>query len=256
MLGQLRKTHSRGFIINHVEVEVIQQLIEVNRQFYQTFAEPFHRTRRQVQPGVRKILNELPAEAQILDLGCGNGETWRTLQGKKHRGRYWGLDFSDGLLKHARGENQTDQASFMIRDLTTEDWDAGFNEESFDTIFAFAALHHIPGIPLRLNILKKIWGLLAPTGMFYLSVWQFKNSPRLTERIQPWEKVGLTQDQVESGDFLLDWRSGAYGLRYIHLFEDHELSFLADKCGFRIMETFFSDGQGGKLGLYQRWERV
>jgi hypothetical protein len=72
-------------------------------------------------------------------------------------------------------------------------------------------------------------------------------------RIQPWEKVGLTTSQVDPGDYLLDWRHGGYGLRYVHHFSETELDQLAVASGFDILETFNSDGEGGKLGLYQVW---
>ena len=82
------------------------------------------------------------------------------------------------------------------------------------------------------------------------------NSEKLKDRIQPWEDAGLSPEEVEPGDYLLDWRSGGLGLRYAHHFSAQELSQLAAETGFRLVESFFSDGEGGRLGLYQVWERV
>ena len=61
---------------------------------------------------------------------------------------------------------------------------------------------------------------------------------------------------VEAHDYLLDWRSGGKGLRYVHHFEERELAELAKASGFRIMDTFYSDGEKGNLGLYQVWKPV
>jgi hypothetical protein len=58
---------------------------------------------------------------------------------------------------------------------------------------------------------------------------------------------------MDPGDALLDWRSGGLGLRYVHHFTPDELSDLARDAGFSLEETFWSDGEGGRLGLYQVW---
>jgi hypothetical protein len=88
------------------------------------------------------------------------------------------------------------------------------------------------------------------------SVWQFLNSPRLAVRVQPWEKVGLSVEQVDPGDYLLDWRHGGTGVRYVHHFSAEELAALAGETGYKILETFHSDGQAGRLGLYQIWSPI
>lgn len=85
--------------------------------------------------------------------------------------------------------------------------------------------------------------------------WQFLNSERLRERIQPWQRAGLLAGQVDEGDYLLDWRSGGEGLRYAHHFSEAEMSDLAAQSGFSVLETFHSDGENGRLGLYQIWQR-
>ena len=117
-------------------------------------------------------------------------------------------------------------------------------------------LHHIPGLDLRRGILQKAHGLLAPGGKFIHSEWQFLNSDKLKARIQPWERIDLSAADVDPGDALLDWRSGGNGLRYVHHFSEQELLGLAAECGFRVVESFLSDGAGGRLGLYQTWEGI
>jgi hypothetical protein len=101
-----------------------------------------------------------------------------------------------------------------------------------------------------------VHNLLNPSGSFIHSVWQPLHSPRLKERILPWTIVGLSDDQIEAGDYLIDWRQGGKGIRYIHSFTEDELAELANQCGFSIKNSFYSDGEGGRLGLYQIWKRV
>ncbi|NUM45918.1 MAG: class I SAM-dependent methyltransferase, partial [Anaerolineales bacterium] len=93
----------------------------------------------------------------------------------------------------------------------------------------------------------------TPPPLFILSNWQFLNSPRWVARIQPWERVGLTSEDVAPNDYILDWRRGGEGLRYVHHFSVPELSALAGTTDFEVLETFESDGAEGNLGLYQIW---
>ncbi len=235
--------------------EVVRQLIEINRQFYQDFGEAFAITRRRVQPGVRQLINRWKATDRILDLGCGGGQLARELAEAGHRGGYLGLDFSIPLLREAARIPTGYSALFLQADLTrTEEWESRVARAApFDRITAFAVLHHIPGHALRLHLLQAVRRLLHPQGFFYHSEWQFLNSPRLSRRIQPWESVGLSAADLEEGDYLLDWRHGGRGLRYVHHFSLSELEQLASEAEFEIVETFFSDGENHRLGLYQVW---
>ncbi len=233
------------------------QLIDLNRTFYQTFANQFSATRQRIQPGVLRILNQISSQESVLDLGCGNGELGKELFIRGHKGPYAGLDSNADLLKIARGNlPNLSSVSLMQKDLTSPSWDNDLPIKQYDIILAFAVLHHIPGMALRQQVMKKIRSLAVPDGRFIHSEWQFLNSPRLCKRIQPWDKVGLNLDQVEVGDFLIDWRQGGQGFRYVHHFDIRELESLAVDTGFKILETFSSDGEGGNLGLYQIWKRV
>jgi len=109
---------------------------------------------------------------------------------------------------------------------------------------------------LRLNILRVVQQLMKPDGILVHSNWQFLNSERLKARIQPWETAAISGSEVDVGDYLLDWRNGGTGLRYVHHFNESELDELAKASGFRIMDTFQSDGERGNLGLYQVWRPV
>src|SRR3972149_531369 len=82
--------------------ETAQRLVELNRQFYESFAADFSATRRRLQPGVLRALADLSPEDSILDLGCGSGALALWLAKRNHRGEYVGVDFSDSLLAAAR----------------------------------------------------------------------------------------------------------------------------------------------------------
>jgi 2-polyprenyl-3-methyl-5-hydroxy-6-metoxy-1,4-benzoquinol methylase len=238
-----------------VDTATIFKLINLNRQFYQSFAQQFSTTRARLQPGVLAILEQTPRHADILDLGCGNGELARQLASRAHSGIYHGLDFSTELVNLARAKITTPlQATFNVADLTSGDWQDQLSAQEFDIVFAFAVLHHIPSNQLRRDVLHKAREHLKSGGRLFLSSWQFLDSPRLQARLQPWESVGLSESDVDPGDYLLDWRHGGYALRYVHHFSKEELEILAQETGFQTRETFHSDGEGGILGLYQYWD--
>ncbi|MEX1249013.1 MAG: class I SAM-dependent methyltransferase [Anaerolineales bacterium] len=237
-----------------MDAAIAQRLVALNKQFYQSLAGPFSATRGRLQPGVLRVLDGVPVEADILDLGCGNGGVAAELERRGHQGQYAGVDSSEELLHVARSKVNDLRATFLQADLTAINWkDQLPSVGPFDFIFAFAVLHHIPSRVLRLLFLAQVRGLLAAGGRFVLSNWQFLNSPRLRTRIQPWETVGLSATAMDEGDFLLDWRSGGTGLRYVHHFNEREMTELTQKGGFKQVDSFFSDGKLGNLALYQAW---
>jgi SAM-dependent methyltransferase len=250
-----------------MQPNVITSLLNINAQFYQTFATSFAATRRRIQPGVRHILNQLPRHGCWLDLGCGSGNLAVEWVLSAKTGVYHGLDFSSGLLAEAHKVIEPLQHPdlsilFDQIDLSSPDWQKSVTGQPWDGALAFAVLHHLPSELLRREVLSTVRALLHPGGFFIHSEWQFQNSPKLLARSQPWNLVNLESGELEEGDTLLDWRQTApgqpeqRGLRYVHLFTTSELENLASKCGFTITDQFESDGEGGRLGLYQVWQAV
>ncbi len=202
------------------------------------------------------MLEILKGDEHILDLGCGNGELARELAKRGHHGSYLGVDFSLPLLRDAESQPETFSARFEQVDLTQLSAFSGQLNDHWSLITAFATLHHIPSHQLRLNILRTVRQLLKSNGLFVHSNWQFLNSEKLKARIQPWEAAAISGSDVDAGDYLLDWRSGGAGLRYVHHFDEDELQELADATGFHIRDKFYSDGETRNLGLYEIWESV
>lgn len=233
-----------------METAVLQRLLTLNRDFYQAFGRAYAEKRGFLQPGVTRLLARLPPRTNVLDVGCGHGRVLETLREQGFQGTYIGVDASPVLLDEARRRAQ--QVAFPVhlaqRDLAHPDWDRDLPD--VDVVLCFAVLHHLPGRELRLRVLHQMHRLLVPQGQLWLSVWNLLRSPRLKARVQPWERVGLHPQQVDPGDLLVDWRHGGYGLRYIHQFTLPELEALLSAAGFHLQESFLSDGEGGRLGLY------
>jgi len=238
-----------------MNLSTAERLLALNSNFYNYFGDQFSATRQRLQPGVKKILETIQSDVSVLDLGCGNGHFLRELFGRGHKATLLGVDFSLPLLRDAestpgvsfREVNLTQLAGICNQLLVAGRW---------SLVTAFATLHHIPSVEMRLDILRTVRKLMKDDGKFILSNWQFLNSAKLRSRIQSWDRVGINESDLDEGDYLLDWRSGGEGLRYAHQFSAAELSGLANQAGMRVIDSFLSDGDGGNLGLYQVWERA
>lgn len=249
-----------------MEPLTFQRLLTLNHTFYQKFGPAFAATRRRIQPGVRRVIAGLPVGGRILDLGCGSGALALELDRMWITGSYIGLDFSAELLAEARSAmKQAVPGGVDIRfaqaDLTDSNWTELAAAFPVDVALAFAVLHHIPGRDTRARILRQLNDLLPEGGVFIHSEWQFQHSPRLMDRRVAWEAAGIDERELDPGDTLLDWRYAlpgqpeSTGLRYVHLFTREELADLAEETGFSIESEFESDGEGGRLGLYQGWRK-
>ena len=240
---------------------VAQQLIAMNREFYEEFGGSFASTRKRIQPGVHKILQTVISDGIWLDMGCGSGSFAAAWQEELFEGNYIGVDFSAELLKEAMSAVAVDGMlpkiiRFMQADLTKKDWVQVFRDQPFDGVVSFATLHHIPGVELQKQFLLQANALLKPGKPLVLSVWQFQNSEKLMKRILPWNQFGISEADVDPGDVMLDWRAdesgdiGKRGYRYVHLFTSEALRKMAMECGFSVVDEFTSDGSSGDLALY------
>lgn len=233
------------------------KLLEINQQFYNQYASSFSLTRHQAQPGVRLLAQHIESHAAVLDVGCGNGTLARALNAQGFSGTYLGIDMSPGLLKNARKLLNIPLPGiydFRLVDLSQADWTDHIHRRTYDWLVSFAVLHHLPGADFRQQTINKFSQLISPQSHISVSVWQWQNSPRLRKKILPWSSVGLDAKDVDDGDVLLDWRAGqSPGIRYVHTFSEESLTQLAQSAGFKVIETFYSDGKTGNLALYQIW---
>ena len=243
--------------MGEMEEAVAQQLRELNRRFYDEFAGSFADSRAATEPGVERILAHVKPGNSFLDLGCGNGRVALQLP----RGcRYVGVDFSAEILALAKAQMMASQAKnstlkashFIAADLMNDPWPELVAKIStrYDWSLLRAVLHHVPGFEHRCEIVAQAASLLASEGRLALANWQFTAIPRLRRRFLPWETIGLHPEDVEPGDYLLDWKRDGYGLRYVHLIDEEETRRLAEAAGLRIEELFRADGRSNDLTLY------
>jgi hypothetical protein len=76
------------------------------------------------------------------------------------------------------------------------------------------------------------------------------DSERQRRKVVDWERAGLTAADVEANDYLLTWRGGGFGLRYVAFVDAAEITALAEAAGLHVEAQFRSDGREGDLNLY------
>jgi len=225
-------------------------LLDLNRSFYDQFARQFAQSRTPDQPGWRRLLPFLPETGLLLDVGCGHGRLAHFLASQGRRVAYVGVDSSPALLEIARAGAGELDAAFVEADITAPGWHRRLPHARYTAVTALAVLHHIPGWQRRRALLTELGALLADDGRLALSTWQFMNEARLRRKVTPWQAAGLSEEQVEAGDYLLDWQRGGLGLRYCHLVNEAELAALAGQAGLHVQALFQDDGREGNLNQF------
>jgi len=230
--------------------EVINLLNDLNRTFYDELAEAFAASRGTSEPGLVRALAQAQPGARVLDLGCGQGRVAGLLPAGCE---YVGMDFSSEMLAIAeRAANTSHLGStprFVIGDLLDPAWPT-LVPGRYDWVVLRAVLHHIPGAENRQAIVNRAAGCLAPQGRLLLANWQFLEIERLRRRLLPWDVTGLLPDDVEPGDYLLNWQREGYGIRYVHLIDEDETTTLTTSAGLTIETLFRADGHHNNLTLY------
>jgi tRNA (uracil-5-)-methyltransferase TRM9 len=236
-----------------VDAETVNKLLETNRAFYSQFSDDFSESRSSERFNIEPFREHLRDGIRLLDAGCGNGRFANTLQDAGYMLEYVGIDGSAELIAHAQKRAPSlsgGHAEFRVVDLTVPNWGESLADVApFDVVVSLAVLHHIPAFEGRTQVLREFRTLLKPHGTLVLSNWQFTHSERLRKKIVGWHTIGLDESQIEHNDYLLDWKRGGTGYRYVHLIDQSEIQQLAEASGFRVMKQFYADADLNLLSI-------
>ena len=193
-------------------------------------------------------------------MGCGNGRLAVLLDRERPGSSYLGVDAVPELIEEARARASDlshTQTTFRILDVSEQGWTrrlpgvpSSASFDGFDCAVALAVLHHVPDFDLRAQLLRDIAGLLSSDGYAIVSTWRFLAHERMRRKIVGWEILGIRQDDLDPGDYLLDWKRGGRGLRYCHMVDEQEMEALAAASGLDVRKTFRAGGREGDLSLF------
>lgn len=112
-------------------------------------------------PWVWDTLEQLPAKAKVLELGCGSGAMWMACPARIPPG--WSItvsDFSPGMLDSAWRNLVTLKRGFKFEEIDAQS--IPYDDETFDIVIANSMLYHVPD---RHKALGEIHRVLKVDGM-------------------------------------------------------------------------------------------
>jgi SAM-dependent methyltransferase len=233
----------------------IDQILKLNKDFYELNAQAFSSTREgawrgwdRLTPYIRKFLvnREATNTFSVLDLGCGNGRFYKFLNTNNLKFTYLGVDISTALFKAAAMLNPG--AKFVNSDFLQVDSLVKIHRK-FDLVVGFGVTHHIPDKNLRAEWFKNLYKLVTDNGMVVMTFWQDEFSE---------DKVENTSLKLDENDYLLKWANNPNALRYVHRYsaEEHaEIEDLVHQSGLSVADRYLADGQSGKSNLYLVWKK-
>ena len=115
-------------------------------------------------------LMNVPRNARVLDVGCGNGWATRLLAEKARDGRVVGIDIADEMIGIAH-ESSASFSNIEFRVASAEN--LPFSDGEFTHAFSMESLYYYDDMPGALREIKRV---LAPGGLFVTVVDLYKEN--------------------------------------------------------------------------------
>lgn len=227
--------------------QTIDQLNQLNKDFYQTVGQAFDRTRHAPWLGWQKCISHIDQhfigkdEISVLDVGCGNGRFGLALQEQSAKEfTYTGIESDEYLLHKAKSALSSIKVSFLHADIM----DFNFEELSkTDVAVLFGVIHHIPSFEKRRKLLLQLSEVLNKDGLLCISAWQFPQLKKFAEKKVAIEKIpSIDPQDLEDGDYFLGWDQHSTAIRYCHHVDEQELEKLIDTTVLQPVEQWYDDG--------------
>lgn len=214
-----------------------RKLLQSVSESYNQIANEFSDTRHYAWDEFKYFKPYLFENAEIVDLGCGNGRLIKFLDqyylGQPYR--YVGIDNSTNLLQAAH--QKFPKNVFLPGDQLN----IPLSENQADIIFNIAAFHHIPSKILRLKALAEMKKVLRHNGILIITVWNLWQTKYWWANLTGWLRSIFSLGDYAVNDLYIPWKNGqgkVVSKRYYHNFIPAELNRLLKKSGFTIMESF------------------
>ena len=179
---------------------VLQTIDAYERSAKECVARRNKRRHRQ-PPLLAKWIQRLPADARLLDMGCGGGQDAGDLDRRGYR--VMGVDRTSALLSEGRRRYRS--LSLVRADFRF----LPFQAKSFDGLWAGASLMHLPKPDAR-RTLADLYRLVRPGGLFASTVTHGVKSSLVTDGWVPgryfarWRKDELARAVRRAGWNILE----------------------------------------------------
>lgn len=250
----------------------INRLNQLNKKFYEIVAEEFNETRSRAWEGWEKLfessafvnLLNLHKKLFVLDIGSGNGRFAHFLASKNLLLRYLGVDVNKTLLTKGLEQElfKNDEDNFRLEKfdvienlLEAEGDDKGMDYGEFDLVVTFGFLHHLPSFELRKKFMQMLAAQTDSNGLIVITAWRFDRDENLMNRQEKFSDFNFENDEIENGDYLLDWQRGENAVRYCHLILPEEMDELIKSAGLVVVDKFSCDGKSQNLNDYYLCKR-
>ena len=188
---------------HHNTTQLVLQTVEVYERSAKECLDRWNKRRHRRPPLLVEWLRRFPADARLLDLGCGGGRDAGDLAQRGYR--VVGVDRTRALL--SAGRRRYRSLPLVRADLR----DLPFQAMSFDGLWAAASLMHLPKPDAR-RILGDLCRLVRPGGLFAATVTYGMKSCLLTDGWLPgryvarWKKDELARAVRRAGWTILELR--------------------------------------------------
>ncbi len=149
---------------------------------------------------------EAPAEARVLELGCGPATFW--LKNRERVPAGWRVTLSDlskGMIEAAREATEDIPADFSFQIADAQD--LPFEDERFDLVMANHMLYHVPD---ERKVIHEVRRVLKPGGRFYAATNGVTHMQEIEDFIQEqlarklpgteFERLSLQNFTLENGE--------------------------------------------------------
>lgn len=164
----------------------------------------------------------------VLDFGCGVGRLARAF--RDNFSRYVGLDISESLIAKARELHATlPDASFEVSTGDT----LSLADDSFDLVYSWAVMQHIPDRVVTLRILEELMRVLRHDGLLIFSA-MHQVAPLY--RLQPRRRLYALLKGVGLSDTVLYYRFNLYP-QSVHYVPQHQVITHLEAMQARVLNV-------------------
>lgn len=190
---------------------------------YDLISRQFDKTRAYMWKRTQEFLNVIPKDANIVDIGCGNGKNIIYLKNLGYE-NIKGCDISQAQTDICIGK--------QLNVIKADNLKLPYNDNEFDFVISVAVVHHFHTFDLRKTAINELIRICKPYGKILIQVWGDN-------------AIGTSVDKKiiinDNNDVLIPWHNTDGELkaqRYYHLFKQGELENHIDMQKVTLRESY------------------